>query len=435
MELKAYSAIYRYNKNSRIKYWAFGFFIVAGIVMLLPWTQNVRARGKVTTLRQEQRPQELNSIIPGKIVKWYVKEGDLVKAGDTILQIAEVKDDYLDPNLVNRTGEQIAAKKQSVDFYKSKVTATQNQMTALDNNRSLKQAQLQNKIRQLQQKLQSDSAETIAANNDYNIAAKQYKRQQTMYDSGLVSLTQLEQRNLAFQNATAKKTSAEIKLANTRQDLLIARVEIDAINQDYFEKVSKAQGDQFQSMSQIAGGQGEVAKLENQYTNYNIRRGMYYITAPQSGQVAKAKKAGIGEIIKDGEMLVEIVPDNLEYAVELFVQPMDLPLIAAGQRVQFLFDGFPAIVFSGWPNASYGTFTGKVVAVENSVSVNGRFRILIVEDTTVKKKWPYQLKIGTGAQGFALLKNVPVWYELWRNINGFPPDYYKPMTTEKQDKK
>jgi multidrug efflux pump subunit AcrA (membrane-fusion protein) len=435
MELKAYSAIYRYNKNSRIKYWAFGFFIVAGIVMLLPWTQNVRARGKVTTLRQEQRPQELNSIIPGKIVTWYVKEGDLVKAGDTILQIAEVKDDYLDPNLVNRTGEQIAAKKQSVDFYKSKVTATQNQMTALDNNRSLKQAQLQNKIRQLQQKLQSDSAETIAANNDYNIAAKQYKRQQTMYDSGLVSLTQLEQRNLAFQNATAKKTSAEIKLANTRQDLLIARVEIDAINQDYFEKVSKAQGDQFQSMSQIAGGQGEVAKLENQYTNYNIRRGMYYITAPQSGQVAKAKKAGIGEIIKDGEMLVEIVPDNLEYAVELFVQPMDLPLIAAGQRVQFLFDGFPAIVFSGWPNASYGTFTGKVVAVENSVSVNGRFRILIVEDTTVKKKWPYQLKIGTGAQGFALLKNVPVWYELWRNINGFPPDYYKPMTTEKQDKK
>jgi multidrug resistance efflux pump len=178
-------------------------------------------------------------------------------------------------------------------------------------------------------------------------------------------------------------------------------------------------------MSQIAGGQGEVAKLENQFSNYSIRRGMYFITAPQSGQVTKAKKAGIGEIIKDGEMLVEIIPDKPEYAVELFINPVDLPLIDKGQKVQFLFDGFPAIVFSGWPNASYGTFTGEVVAVENSVSTNGKFRILVTEDKTAKKRWPQQLRIGAGAQGFALLKNVPVWYELWRNINGFPPDYYK----------
>jgi multidrug efflux pump subunit AcrA (membrane-fusion protein) len=79
--LKAYTAIYRHNKTSHIKYWAAGFMLVMLIVMFLPWTQNIRARGNVTTLRQEQRPQELNSIIPGKIVKWFVKEGDMVKAG------------------------------------------------------------------------------------------------------------------------------------------------------------------------------------------------------------------------------------------------------------------------------------------------------------------------------------------------------------------
>lgn len=424
-DLKAYKTIYRYNKNSKIKYWAWGFFIIAAAFLFLPWTQNVRARGSVTTLRQEQRPQELNSIIPGKIIKWYVKEGDFVNAGDTILQIAEVKDDYFDPELIGRTGQQLDAKQLSVDYYKNKVAATQNQIGAIENTRTLKQSQLQNKIQQLQIKLQSDSAELSAAVNDYSIAAKQYKRQQAMYDSGLVSLTQLEQRNASFQNAAAKKISAENKLANTKQELNIAQIEISAVNQDYLEKLSKAQGDQFQSMSQIAGGQGEVAKLENQFSNYSIRRDMYFITAPQSGQVTKAKKAGIGEIIKDGEMLVEIIPDKPEYAVELFINPVDLPLIDKGQKVQFLFDGFPAIVFSGWPNASYGTFTGEVVAVENSVSSNGKFRILVTEDKTAKKRWPQQLRIGAGAQGFALLKNVPVWYELWRNINGFPPDYYK----------
>jgi multidrug resistance efflux pump len=423
--LKAYKAIYRHDKSSRIKYWTIGFLIALLIILFLPWTQNIRARGSVTTLRQEQRPQELNSIIPGKIVKWYIKEGDQVKAGDTILQISEVKDDYLDPNLVNRTNEQLGAKQMSIEYYKSKVNATQTQIGALGNNRLLKQTQLENKIQQLKLKLQSDSVETIAANNDYKIAAQQYKRQQAMYDSGLVSLTQLEQRNQVFQNTLAKKISTENKIGSTRQDLLIAGIEMDAIDQDYVEKVSKAQSDQFQSLSQIAGGQGDVAKLQNQYSNYNIRSGMYFITAPQAGQITKAKKAGIGEIIKDGEMLVEIVPDKIDYAVELFVEPMDLPLISIKQKVRFLFDGFPAIVFSGWPNASYGIFSGEVVAVENSVSLNGKFRVLIKEDMEYTKRWPKELKIGAGTQGIALLKNVPVWYELWRNINGFPPDFYK----------
>jgi multidrug resistance efflux pump len=322
--LKAYTSIYRFNKTSKIKYWALGFLLVLLIILFLPCTQNIRARGSVTTLRQEQRPQELNSIIPGKIVKWFVKEGDMVQAGDTILQISEVKDDYLDPNLINRTGEQLGAKQLSVDYYKSKVNATQTQIGALGNNRLLKQSQLENKIMQLKLKLQSDSMDNIAATNDYSIASLQFKRQRAMFDSGLVSQTQLEQRNQYFQNALAKKISAENKIGSTRQELIIARIEMDAINQDYVEKVSKAQGDQYQSLSQIAGGQGDVAKLQNQYSNYNIRSGMYYITAPQDGQVTKAKKAGIGEIIKDGEMLVEIVPKKVDYAVELFIEPMDL---------------------------------------------------------------------------------------------------------------
>jgi hypothetical protein len=34
-----------------------------------------------------------------------------------------------------------------------------------------------------------------------------------------------------------------------------------------------------------------------------------------------------------------------------------------------------------------------------------------------EKNWPSNLKIGTGAQGFALLNDVPIWYELWRQLN------------------
>jgi len=429
LNLKAYDQIYNIRRKSIVKRWVLGFFLLAIIILFLPWTQNIRARGSVTTLRQEQRPQQLPTIIPGKVVKWHIKEGDFVKKGDTLVEITEIKDDYLDPQLLKRTEEQITAKQQTVESYRSKVNSSAQQIDALNSGRTLKLSELDNKINQQLMKIRADSMDVLAANNDFNIKTEQFRRQKVMYDSGLVSLTQLEQRNQAFQEASAKKTSAEIKFSNSRQEYLRLQIEKNGELQQYTEKISKAEADRFQSLSQMQTGDGEVAKLQNQYMNYNIRNGLYTIRAPQNGQVVQAKKAGIGEILKEGEIVVEIVPTEVEYAVELYIRPVDLPLVSKGQRVRFLFDGFPAIVFSGWPQASYGTFEGEVTAVESSVNDNGKFRVLVKESPGLKP-WPKQLMMGTGAMGIALLKDVPIWYELWRNINGFPPDYYKPQTGE-----
>ncbi len=431
--IQSFEKIYRITKKSKVRYWAIGILTGLIIILFIPWTQNISSRGDITTLRQEQRPQEINTIIPGKVAKWYVKEGDYVKKGDTIIQLSEIKDDYLDPNLLSRTKEQLTAKEMTVSSYKNKAGTADLQIDALTQGRALKISQIDNKLSQQRMKVQADSMDLIAASNDLSIANKQFTRQKNMYDSGLVSLTQLEQRNMGYQNAIAKKTSAEIKFLNARQELGVLQLEMNGAMQDYNEKISKASGDKFQSLSQIATGEGDISKLQNQYMNYDIRSRLYFITAPQSGQIVKAKKAGIGEIVKDGEMIVEIVPDNIQYAVEIFVRPVDLPLLSIGQKVRFMFDGFPAIVFSGWPQSSYGTFGGKVAMVESSVSDNGKFRVLVAEDST-DRKWPPQLRMGTGAQGFALLKDVPIWYELWRNINGFPPEYYNAEKKEDKEK-
>ena len=421
--IRSFALIYRINKKSKVGRWLIGILMGLLIILFIPWTQNITAKGTTTTLRQEQRPQELNTIIPGKVIKWHVKEGDFVKKGDTIIQLSEIKDDYFDPELLARTQDQLNAKALSIESYKGKAGAADQQIEALIQSRILKISQIENKTRQQKMKVQSDSMELIAANNDFQIAGRQFARQKNMFDSGLVSLTQLEQRNMAYQNMIAKQTSAEIKFLNSKQELMILHLELNGAIQDYNEKISKATGDKFQSISQVAAGQGEIAKLQNQYMNYDIRKNLYFITAPQNGQVVRAKKAGIGEIVKEGELIVEIVPDNIQYAVEIFVRPVDLPLLIIGQKVRFMFDGFPAIVFSGWPQASYGTFGGKVTAIENSVNSNGKFRVLVAEDPA-EKAWPPQLRMGTGARGMALLKDVPIWYKLWRNINGFPPEYY-----------
>lgn len=428
----SYEQVYGHNKKTAIKKWVFAILGFGACMMFVPWTQNIRATGSVTALRQEQRPQQINTIIGGRVEKWFVKEGDFVKKGDTILQLSEIKADYLDPKLVQRTGEQISAKQSSIEYYQNKINATENQITALGASLKAKFNQLQGKLLQADVKIKSDSADLVAAENDWKIAAFQYQRAKAMHDSGLVSLTQLETRNQAYQTAAAKKISAENKYFASKQERSIVQLEISAVEQEYAEKVSKAESDKYGSLSMVATGQGELAKLQNQYTSYVIRNGMYYIIAPQDGQVIKARAAGIGEVVKEGEMLMYIVPDRMEYAVELYVRPVDLPLISPGQEVRFLFDGFPAIVFSGWPKASYGTYSGIVSALESDVSENGKFKVLIKENTAYRK-WPKELKVGTGANGIALLKDVPLWYELWRNINSFPPDYYKPGKTS--DKK
>jgi multidrug efflux pump subunit AcrA (membrane-fusion protein) len=424
VRLEAYQHIYQNYRTSRIRR-IFWYVIISFIILLfIPWTQNIRSEGSVTTLRQEQRPQQINTILPGRIVKWWVKEGDMVKKGDTILQLAEVKDDYLDPNLLQRTQQQIDAENLGITFNEGKVTTTQQQMTALETERDLKLSSIDNKIVQVRRKVQSDSMKVLAASNEMNVAERQMDGATNMYEKGVIPLTEYERRKVQYQNVNAKLVNAQNDYNNSKQDLLILQLERSAAVQEYAEKIAKAQGDMFLSQSKIAESQGKVFKLQNQFDNYRIRSGQYYLLAPQDGQVIKVKRAGINEIVKDGEMIAEVVPKEYQLAAEIWVRPMDLQLLHNGQEIRFMFDGFPAIVFSGWPSTSYGTFSGKVFAIESNVSNNGLFRVLVAENKAYRP-WPKELKIGTGAVSFALLKDVPIWYELWRQINGFPPDFYK----------
>ncbi len=426
----AFESIYSVNIERRIKNIFIALLSGGLIILFIPWTQNINTTGIVTTQFQDQRPQQINSIIPGKIVKWWVKEGDYVKKGDTIVELADIKDDYLDPQLIERTQDQLDAKKQKVDFYASKIENSRSQITALEEGYRLKELSVKNKIQQLERKILIDSAELAAAKIDLEIGTSQINRASKMLSDGIISLVDFEKRTQTFNKAKAGFQEKQQKFLNSKQDIFIAKVELNGIKQEYADKIFKLKGEIDNANSERSTVIADVAKNENQLSNYKIRGSQKWLIAPQTGQIIKAKKAGINEIVKDGEMIVEIVPSAFLYAVELFVKPMDLALLNKGQDVRLQFDGYPAIVFSGWPNTSYGTFAGKISAIESNRNENGKFRVLIIPDTATKN-WPTNLKIGTGVQGFALLNDVPIWYELWRQLNGFPPDFY---TIEKKGK-
>lgn len=394
------------------------------LFLFLPWTQNISGTGAVTTLSPEQRPQTIHTAIAGRIEKWYVNEGDYVEKGDTILFISEVKEDYFDPNLVSNTKQQVDAKKNAVKSYDSKVQALESQMSAIDNEKNLKIQQGRNKIRQSRLKVMSDSIDLEAVKTQLKIATTQYDRSVQLNKEGLKPLTDVEEKRLKLQEAQAKIITQENKLLTARNELINAKVEINRITAEYSEKISKSSSDKFTALSSQFDTEAQANKLENQYVNYSIRNSMYYIKAPQSGYVNRALQSGLGETIKEGTPIVSIMPSAYNIAVETYVRPIDLPLLKKGDKIRVWFDGWPTIVFSGWPDMSYGTFGGRVVAIENFISPNGKYRVLIAPDKN-EAPWPKQLSIGAGAQTIALLDTVPVWFEIWRTLNGFPPNYYK----------
>ena len=404
--------------------WFFVFFI---LILFLPWQQNIQATGKVTTFLPEGRPQEIHSNIAGRVKFWRIKEGDFVKKGDTILVLNEIKTEYLDPDLLNQTETQITAKEQSVLSYSSKVDAINDQITQLENNRNLSQGKAKNKIEQEEYKLKAEQAEYNAAVSALAIAKKQLERDSLLANDKLRSTLEVENRRLKFQDALAKKLSAEAKLKVGLNAVENARIELRNVQSEYGEKLAKAESERYSAISSQLESEAEVSKLRNIYSNYSIRNGFYIITAPQSGYVSKTQIRGINETIKEGQAVCTIVPEGAMLAVELNVKPTDVPLINVGQSVNFVFDGWPTVVFSGWPKASFGTFPGVVYGIDNMIGERGEYRVLIQADDA-KKRWPAQLKVGIGARGYMQLKTVPIWYELWRILNGFPADFYVPKS-------
>ncbi len=400
--------------------WIMGLMGLVFLGLFIPWQQNIHGYGKVTAFTPSNRPQRVETVIGGRIESWKVREGEYVIAGDTIATISEVKEKYFDPELLDRLMEQIAAKESSLDAKKAKAMALERQVVALKEGMKFKLRQTENKVLQMNFKVTSDSTDYLAEMVNFEIAEKQFDRQQKLYDQGLKSLTELEGRRLKFQEAQAKLISVENKYLGSKNERVNAIIELSTLEAEFLDKISKAESDLGATRADIFETTGEISKLRNEYANMRIRNDQYHILAPQDGYIVQAQLAGLGETIKEGEPIVTIMPESPDIAVEMYVKAMDVPLLSKGRKVRIEFDGWPALQFSGWPNVAVGTFGGVISVIDYVNSTGGMFRILVTPDPE-EDPWPTQLRLGSGVKGWAMLDEVPVWYEIWRQLNGFPP--------------
>ncbi len=421
------------KKYKIVRNYLIGTLFILLAVLFLPWQQNVQGKGKVTPYSPADRPQTIPSVIAGRIERWLVQEGQLVKKGDTICVISEVKEKFFDPQLLSRTSEQIGNKQDAILAKRQKIEATQRQVEALKDGLKFKLEQTRNKVKQMRFKVAAEKAGFEAAQVNLRLVQDQYSRLEALFNKGLASLTELQNRNNKTQEATAKLVEAENKYNSVQNELINAEIELNSVEAEYIDKISKAESIINETTGELFESQAEVSKMQIELSNLQLRSGFYVIRAPQDGFIVKAFKSGIGENIKEGEDLISIVPANARMAVELYVRAMDLPLMQLGGKVRVQFDGWPALVFSGWPNVSVGTFGGIVKAVDKVNSTNGLFRVLVVPDPQ-EDEWPELVRAGGGVYGWAMLKTVRVWYELWRQFNGFPPDFVTALEAAKEGK-
>lgn len=429
-QFTSWNKIEKRSKNIRTARILLITFVIIIGVLCIPWTQNISSKGSIISLNPDSRPQSIETIIGGRVEKWFVQEGDSVKKGDTILFLSEIKVDYFDPNLVQNTESQLQSKESALEGYMSKIASLDLQINAMISGKEVKKDQARAKIEQAQFKVKTDSTDLLNAERNATITEEQFNRYEQLYKQDLISKTELETRRMSYQNAATKVQEHRNKLAISKNELLNARRELRAIDAEYSDKISKAESEKYASMSTLYNAEGELTKLQNQFNNYDKRNGLYYILAPQDGFISKTSKSGIGETVKEGEEIARISPFGFAHAVEIFIDPMDMPLVHPGEQVRLIFDGFPAFVISGWQHISKGVYNGTILSIDPALHESGKFRVLV--QPAQGEQWPSALKQGGGVQAIMLLNDVPLGYELWRTFNGFPPDFYSPDLSKKK---
>jgi len=231
----AYQSVLENKASKKILIILSVLFIFGFLILFFPWRQNITANGMLTTLQPEDREQTIHSMISGRVEKWYVREGQEVKTGDTIVFISEIKPIYLDPQLVERAKEQTRAKQDAAGAYQNKARALANQINALEQSQKLKLRQANNKILQSKFKVTSDSIDYETALINLDIAHRQFHRQEKLYNQGLKSLTELEKRKQKLQETINKKISAQNKWEASKNELQNNMLARDNLTNEFTE--------------------------------------------------------------------------------------------------------------------------------------------------------------------------------------------------------
>ena len=387
---------------------------VAMIVALVvtPWQQNVAGTGRLIAYAPLERQQSIEAPISGRVVEWYVQEGDHVEAGDTIVVLSDN-----DPQILERLRRERDSVERQIDAATLTIAVQEAKISSLDEVRTaavmgagLKQQIAEDRRDGALRAL--DAAKAAHATAELNV-----KRQRSLHESGLASTRTLELAELKLRTTSATLDRAKADLKAAKRSVKAMGADRTRTGADSQAKIEGARSSLQKARGDKAKAEAELAKLDVRLARQQTMR----VEAPRAGTVFRLIAKQGGEQAKQGDELAVLVPDTESRAVELWVDGNDAPLITAGRHVRVQFEGWPAVQFVGWPSVAVGTFGGEVAFVDATDNGRGQFRVVVIPDE--HDDWPEAryLRQGVRANGWVLLNQVSLGYELWRQFNGFPP--------------
>lgn len=394
------------------------FLAVFGVGLLIalalvPWIQNISGAGRVVVIHPEDREQKIQAPIDGRVTKVWVKEGDKVRVGDPILDIEDN-----DPMMLERIEQEKNQQGQRVESYQERATNLRERISSLETSMRASIMAASARVHMVEARMKASEEALKASEADLQTQAQNLERHRKLIEEGLVSERDLEVTQLAEARARTARDSAEamlkaaqLELQAQEQLLLQTKAATDAEIDNALATLRSAETDMASAQTSLIRTESRLARQEAQH-----------MKAPVAGTVLRVMtQPGRGQV-KQGDVLIVIIPDSFKRYVELWVDGNDAALMTKGASARIQFEGWPAIQFSGWPQAAVGTFAAKVAFVDPAGDEQGNFRVLL-EQASLDKPWPSAsyLRQGTRANGFILLNQVRLGYELWRQLNGFPP--------------
>ncbi len=390
-----------------------GFVFMILVIALVPWQQNVPGSGKYSAFAPIERQQTLGAPVSGRVTKWYTSEGSRVEEGDPIVDIADN-----DPQILERLKREREAYQQKLQASRNSVTARAQELLGLEKSRVSAIAAAENYVEIAVQKVRARERKADAAERTLATSKLNLDRVKRLHERGLRSVRDLELAELDYAKSEAELDQARADLIGGRQDLKAKRAQLEKTDADTRAKLESKRSSLASAESSVASNEAAMQQIESKLAKQSTMS----VRAPRSGTIMRLLVQPGSEYVKSGEALAVLVPDVHEPVVELWVKGNDMPLIQDGDTVRLQFEGWPAVQFVGWPSVAVGTFGGVVSLVDASDDGKGRFRILVKPDPN-DEPWPSKrfLRQGVRANGWVLLETVPLWYELWRQFNGFPP--------------
>ena len=386
--------------------------IVPVSAVLAPWQQHVAGSGRVVAFTPMDRPQDVQAPVSGRVVDVLVTEAQLVRAGDPLVQLVDI-----DPQKIERLGAKLEAARKDLQFTEQKVESLEAQALILGQARDLAVDAFGAKVEVAGERLRAARQDLRAAQAEHEFAAEQEKRIARLTPEFVEEIKHLEAK-ARLRKAAAAVSSAVADVDAAEASLRSARAEQGKERQKASAAVegvrARAQGEK----AKAAEIRAKIVDIEGDLRAQNAQ----LVRAPRDGRVFRLAVNDQSSIVKAGEVLLQIVPETSQPAAELWVRGMDAPLVEAGRRVRLQFEGWPAVQFVGWPSVAVGTFGGVVSLIDPTDNGQGQFRILVVPDPT-DQAWPEPrwLRQGVRAKGWVLLDEVRLGFELWRQLNGFPP--------------